>query len=138
MIPPGATHLEVVLVFTDVMGNTPVQSAKDPRDGDLPYIIGAFSGDLVDGKWNIKSDRAAVLKVLPRLEDYPTAADYNNLFTKADNFLKERTGARFRARPEGLDPAKPEKVNEGIINDAFKKHKVINADSDTGYDIYWP
>ncbi len=135
-------------MYTDVLYNTPADF--DPRDkqrsqwGDLPIIVGSFSGSLVGNQWKftINSD-----DLTPRTNGYPqmtptkaVPTDRQTILDTVEGTLALRTGFKLQTRPVGL-PLAPgptitkEKITD--IIDAAQERKLINSVNrkDTGFDI---
>jgi hypothetical protein len=125
-VPEGATHFEAVMVYTDTILGTPYNGG-----GDLPVIVGAFSGDLSDGKWNITANADLVTK--PR-QATPNPTEYAKIVAETKKTLMDKTSYKLQERPEGLTSDDSEK-NFQTLDNAYKKSKTINGYQDTGYDI---
>jgi RHS repeat-associated protein len=140
-VPDGATHVEVLVIYTDILYGTPHDAQNKNGNGDLPAIIGSWTGDWTDKKgWKLVANSDELFKPL---EGYPNVEDYAKVIAQVRKTLKDKTGYNLVARPAGLEglhyPPQDtyretkEKI-EKIINEAVKK-KQINSDLDTGFDI---
>jgi hypothetical protein len=135
-VPEGATHLEVVVMYTDVLYQPPDLATPTNSQGDLPVIIGSFSGDLIGGKWQIKANPGDVIQ---QRDGQPKLPEYAGILEGAQKILKEKTGYSLKARPETLQDIRgpSAKLNrrqiDGIIQKAVGKK--INKETDTGFDI---
>lgn len=117
-------HLEVIVVYTDSIFG----SAKTA--GDLPLVIGSFTGDLDRGVWKIKANPEDVFR--PQAEQ-PTGDKFAGLLKNTNDKLRDKTGYELRSRPAELLPY-DRSGNPGKVKDAFEMKK-INTELDTGYDI---
>jgi hypothetical protein len=150
-VPANATHLEVIMVYTDAMMNPPTMHVgPEGRGADIPLIIGSFSADLKNGKWEMKANPD---DVSPPQATKPKPNEYYGIVDRTTKILMGKTGYVLRARPEGLTPPvfNPKfrltddpnvKINESwrgangtIIDDAGKNNLINNKEADTGYDI---
>jgi RHS repeat-associated protein len=129
-VPQGATHLDVIIVYTDAKYGTPAE----PFGGDFPIIVGSFSADLKNGKWTIKANPKDVFK--PR-EKEPDPKEYAKIDKDTRDKLLEKTGYELSPRPKGLAKAKTKAEAKKAIDDALGQlaNKEINSKSDTGSDI---
>jgi hypothetical protein len=124
-VPKDATHVEIVIIYTDTIygiGNT---------DGDLPLVIGSFSGDLAEDKWTVKTNPDDLFKPQKQQPKKETFAD---LLAATRKVLENRTGYELKARPEGLAPGVSFTDGATIIDKAVDAKK-INDGTDTGFDI---
>jgi hypothetical protein len=129
--------MDVVVLYTDVLYNTPSFAAAKNGSGDLPAVIGSFSADF-DGKmWKVTANADDVIK--PQ-EGFPDVKDYAKLLAGVRKILKDRTGYDLVSRPVGLeglhfptDQAAEEKI-EKIVKAAVAAGE-INDDLDRGFDI---
>jgi hypothetical protein len=141
-VPPGATHVEVVLVYTDIALNTPANTATIGQ-GDAPVVIGSFTGDLGAGGWTIAFNQAdwtapyTPAKKYWNSRHYPWQPDYPGMLASARKVLMEKTGYELQARPAGLTTTSTDAAKlkaKSVIQAAFDKG-LINSLLDTGYDI---
>jgi hypothetical protein len=127
-IPDEATRVDIIIIYTDTLFNTPGNGG-----GDLPIIIGSYTLERKDAKtpWTIKSNPDDLFK--PQ-KTAPDPKDYDKIIKDTQDKLKEKTGYELRARPEGLSPKKTRAANKKII-DAAVTAGTINGPLDTGFDI---
>jgi hypothetical protein len=124
-VPDGATHLEVIMVYTDTI------YGPGHVNGDLPLIIGSFSGELTEGKWTIKPNTNDVFKPVAK---QPREAEFPKLLAVTRKILMDKTGYMIQARPAGLKPGIGFIEGNKVINKA-REAKKIGSELDTGYDI---
>jgi hypothetical protein len=124
-VPKDATHVEIVIIYTDTIygiGNT---------DGDLPLVIGSFSGDLAEDKWAVETNPDDLFK--PQKQQ-PKKEAFADLLAATRKVLENRTGYELKARPEGLAPGVSFVDGASLIDKAVDAKK-INDGTDTGFDI---
>jgi hypothetical protein len=143
-IPTDATHVEVVLVYNDMLMDTNAErqnntTAQTP--GDMPGVIGSWSGDRqADGTWTFTANNGDVFQ---HQADYPTNAQVTAGITSAKNVVNTKTGYTLQERPATL--AGIAITNSAAINTAINTavtNKQINPppeghdrSHDTGFDI---
>jgi hypothetical protein len=135
-----ATHLEALLVYTDVLWNSPPNARVD--QGDIPVIFGSWSADLVKGKWTITVNPGD--RTEPR-DGYPELKDYAGRIAAVRTTIFEKTRFLLMTRPDTLEgvyfPKRdmPRDMIREIIDNAVDK-ELINNKADTGFDIIspWP
>lgn len=98
-IPPDARHVDVVLVFTDILPYTfrehDDRTAKGRKRGDVPAVIGSWSGELVKGKWMLKINRSDLTppnRNSAGQKEYPTQSQIDGLVDQSRRIVKSRTG----------------------------------------------
>jgi RHS repeat-associated protein len=146
-VPKGATHLEIVVVATDVLMQPPFDTTKNNHYGDLPAVIGSFSGDLIAGEWQIKANPGDVIQPWPgkdvihkRGGPKPVQAEYAGILDRVNTLLRANTGYSLKARPVALEnirgPSKEidKREIQQRLRDAAEA-KEINNEYDTGFDI---
>jgi hypothetical protein len=131
LVPKGATHLVVIIIYTDTLDNTFADGGAD-----LPLIIGAFSADLKDGKWTMT---ASPDDTFPPQDERPTREQLAGIWENTRDALLEATGYPLVPRPVGSSPTNTRAQNRKAINDALQA-RTINTNVDTGSDILrsWP
>jgi len=97
-IPPDARHVDVVLVFTDILPYTfrdhDDRTAKGRKRGDAPAVIGSWSGERVNGKWMLKINRSDLTppnRSSAGQKEYPTQSQIDNLVFQSQRIVKSRT-----------------------------------------------
>ncbi|HEX3997126.1 MAG TPA: hypothetical protein VHX65_01080 [Pirellulales bacterium] len=98
-IPSEARHVDVVLVFTDVLSYTSRdhddRTAAGRKRGDAPATIGSWSGERLNGKWTFKINRSDLTppnRNAAGQKEYPTQAQIDRLVGQAQRIVKSRTG----------------------------------------------
>lgn len=98
-IPPDARHVDVLLVFTDILPYTPREhddrTARGRKFGDVPAVIGSWSGELVNGKWMLtinRSDLTPPNRNSTGQKEYPTQSQIDSLVVLSQRIVKSRTG----------------------------------------------
>lgn len=96
-IPAGAVHMDIVLIYTDVLYGPSLNFDKYNRKyADVPVIMGYWTGSIEDGEWSL----VAHPEVLPQqLEGDPFAADIMKMVVSTATLLREKTGYILAARP---------------------------------------
>jgi hypothetical protein len=136
-VPKGATHMLVVVVYTDILFGTPAQA--NAVQGDLPAVIGSWSGNLKNGNWNITINAGDLFQPL---DGYPSIASRPGLLQKARSAVT-KTGYNLVARPDTLEgifaPSKQmsQKAIEALLQAAVNAKK-IDSIPDTGFDLLRP
>ena len=166
-VPEGATHVEIVLIYTDVSGGNPATCAsgflpacpKNPTyvNADVPVILGYWTGDLdlETNKWKIVPDKS---KITQPMERNPTAAEVLEMIANVAKFVEDHTGYKMAQRAgndvdllykaalaEWAGPNTDETllkqyrawIDEALAK-AIKDKKIKNTPADTGYDIVVP
>lgn len=143
-IPTVADHVEVVLVYTDALFDTNAQrrnNQKPQRAGDVPIVIGSWSGDLQeDGKWKFTKNAG---DLFVHQDKYPTFAQISAFTTAAKGVVNTKTGYTLKERPAtlaGIPITDAAKITAAI--DLAVTKKQINPpptghphSHDTGFDI---
>jgi hypothetical protein len=136
-IAEDAKHLEVILVYTDALLNTPAEVGRNNQNGDMPVILGSWSADLKDKEWKVTARPDEVIKAKKGYPDGPAIA---TAVAAVQKLVKDRTDYVLQARPIGLKgisfpmPPKLTKTDIGDIIDAAVT-KEINKYTDTGFDL---
>jgi hypothetical protein len=136
-VPEGATHVEVVAIYTDVLymsNSAHADTGSAKQRGDLPVIIASWSGDLqVDGTWKFTANLG---DVSPRLNDYPTFDQIAQGTDVTKTVLKNKTGYTLYERPSALHdiPIREADSIQAAVTTA-KNLGLINERADTGFDI---
>jgi RHS repeat-associated protein len=127
--PSGATHMDVVFLYTDTLFSTPANVGG----ADLPIVLGSFSADKVGNKWTTKAHPEDMFK---RRNNQPSRKECPKLIQAAKDFVKLKTGYIVFGRPIGLSTEKSRSDNQAIIDNALNATPpMINSVNDTGYDI---
>ena len=107
-IPAGARHVDVVLVFTDVLVDTyrdhNDRTASGRRRGDAPDVIGSWSGDLVNGAWEFsinRSDLTPPNRNSAGQKGYPSQAQINSIVARSRHIVESRTSCALVNRNFG-------------------------------------
>ena len=94
-IPPDARHVNIVLVFTDLLVYTfhdhDDSTPQGRRRGDVPAVIGSWSGDLVDGTFRFKVNRADLAPAnfnAAGEREYPLKSQIDRMTTLAQQVVK--------------------------------------------------
>ncbi len=96
-IPPTAKHLDIVLVYTDVLTGAPDEWGEN-NSGDLPVIVGSFSADLRGKKWEM----IPIPEVKPWPTYFPNPNSYPAIYEEVKKRLKDKTGYDLKPRPEAF------------------------------------
>jgi hypothetical protein len=98
-IPPDARHVDVVLVFTDILSYTyrdhDDHTAAGRKRGDAPAVIGSWSGERVNGQWRFtinRSDLTPPNRNAAGQKEYPTQAQIDRLVVQSRRIVSLRTG----------------------------------------------
>jgi hypothetical protein len=98
-MPPEPRHVDVVLVFTDILTRTyrdhDDRTTKGRQRGDAPAVIGSWSGDLVGGKWIFKINRSDLTPPNQNAagqREYPTQVQIDQLVGRSQRTVESRTG----------------------------------------------
>lgn len=107
-IPAEARHVEVVLVFTDVLPYTSREhddrTATGRKRGDAPAIIGSWSGDFVSGKWTFRINPADITppnRNSAGQKEFPTQKQIDNQIAQSQRIVRSRTGLALVRRDFG-------------------------------------
>ena len=137
-IPTEATHVEVVLVYTDILYDTNAQHSDEgagKQQGDAPAVIGSWSGDLqADGTWKFTKNDA---DLFVHQADYPTFAQITAFTTAAKGVVNTKTGYTLKERPATLAgiPINNGPAITAAINTAIANNQINPGGHDTGFDI---
>jgi len=149
-IPTDATHVEVVLVYTDILYNTNAyrKGTGAQFNGDMPCVIGSSSGDRqADGTWTFTAHNTGNNPdVFQKQGDYPTNAEITAGTTAAQTTVLTKTGYTLQTRPATLADTKNIPITNGPAIEAAIDAAVTNTQinpppgtharsHDTGFDI---
>jgi hypothetical protein len=139
-VPEGATAVNIVVIYTDVIMGPPSERRRLDANHDLPLVVGSFSG-FKDGEWTVKSELGDLTKNSKNKDgtavignSYPTPNQSKAVVQQVRDTLKARTPAYdLGSRPAelGVNPSQ-EKAKTDIDN---AEGKTINTKTDTGWDI---
>ena len=113
-VPANATRFEAIVIYTDVFDHPPTKSLGRNGLGDLPIVMGSFTGTKkADGTWDIHADNdEAIQQEIGK----PEAISFADRIDKVRKLLLAITGFRLISRPESLDaqgmPRVPETEND--------------------------
>jgi hypothetical protein len=122
-VPVNAKYVQIVLIYTDVLyGPNKTRRPGDPTTnkwGDVPAIIGSWSGTLVNGQWVFRVNQNDLSP--PNVDGqgkrvYPTDAQIADYVARARAVMKKRTGASIEPRD----------------------YSTLGRDEDTGFDAVLP
>jgi RHS repeat-associated protein len=136
-VPEGATHLEVLMVYTDILFDTPARASRVLPYGDLPAIVASFSATKAHGKWSIKPNPNDLIQ---QQDGEPKLPQFEERLLKIRAKLGKKTGFALHSRPGDLEgilgPTKEldSRAIAKIIREAARK-KLINGYYDTGFDL---
>ena len=135
-VPARVRHIDVALVYTDLLFSTPADAEGENGYGDMPGIIGSWTLDLKAGTWNVVANPGDTLQPAKK---QPAAKDIPAQVAAVQKLVKDKTGYDVIARPIGLKgisfPTKeiPVPMIKDII--AAAVGKAINGKYDTGFDV---